>query len=124
MLGRTGFWGDLWYSIGVSGFLYPIFGHWAWGPDGWLNGLKTPFHDFAGSTVVHTIGGMIAIAVSFLVFPERAHGLAIEASARLLELMAAALGELLDRFARNLDAGSIQHMQDNIGEALGRKERA
>ena len=29
MLGRTGFWGDLWYSIGVSGFIYPIFGHWA-----------------------------------------------------------------------------------------------
>ena len=37
MVGRTGFWGDLWYSIGVSGFIYPIFGHWAWGPDGWLN---------------------------------------------------------------------------------------
>ena len=36
MLGRTGFWGDLFYSFGVSGFLYPIFGHWAWGPDGWF----------------------------------------------------------------------------------------
>jgi Amt family ammonium transporter len=35
MVGRTGFWGDLWYSLGVSGFIYPIFGHWAWGPDGW-----------------------------------------------------------------------------------------
>ena len=69
MLGRTGFWGDLWYSIGVSGFLYPIFGHWAWGPDGWLNGLKTPFHDFAGSTVVHTIGGMIAIAGAIVLGP-------------------------------------------------------
>ena len=47
MLGRTGFWGDLWYSIGVSGFLYPIFGHWAWGPDGWLNTIKpAAFLDF------------------------------------------------------------------------------
>src|SRR5580693_2805989 len=36
MVGRTGFWGDLWYSFGVSGFIYPIIGHWAWGPDGWL----------------------------------------------------------------------------------------
>src|SRR5260370_2420495 len=63
---------------------------------------------------------MIALGVSCLVFPERALGLANEAGARLLELMAAALGELLDGFARNLDAGSIQRMQDSIGEALGR----
>jgi Amt family ammonium transporter len=40
MVGRTSFAGDLWYSIGVSGFIYPIFGHWAWGPDGWLNNTK------------------------------------------------------------------------------------
>ena len=70
MLGRTGFWGDLWYSIGVSGFLYPIFGHWAWGPDGWLNNIKpVPFHDFAGSTVVHTIGGLIALAGAMALGP-------------------------------------------------------
>jgi len=70
MLGRTGFWGDLWYSIGVSGFLYPIFGHWAWGPDGWLNNIKpAAFHDFAGSTVVHTIGGMIALAGAIALGP-------------------------------------------------------
>jgi uncharacterized membrane protein YccC len=64
------------------------------------------------------LGGMVAIAVSFLVFPERAHGLAIEASARLLELMAAALEELLDRFTRKLDPVVIQRIQDGIGEAL------
>jgi Amt family ammonium transporter len=73
MLGRTGFWGDLWYSIGVSGFIYPIFGHWAWGPDGWLNAIPfwkaAPFHDFAGSTVVHTIGGTIAIAGAIVLGP-------------------------------------------------------
>src|SRR2546425_6673824 len=63
MIGRTGFVGDLLYSVGVSGFIYPIFGHWAWGPDGWLNNIKpAAFHDFAGSTVVHTIGGFIALA--------------------------------------------------------------
>ncbi len=70
MLGRTGFWGDLWYSIGVSGFLYPIFGHWAWGPDGWLNTIHpAAFHDFAGSTVVHTIGGFIALAGAIVLGP-------------------------------------------------------
>ena len=34
MVGRTLFVGDVIYSIGVSGFIYPIFGHWCWGPDG------------------------------------------------------------------------------------------
>ena len=62
MVGRCGFIGDILYSIGVTGFIYPIIGHWAWGPDGWLNTLSTPFHDFAGSTVVHTIGGAISLA--------------------------------------------------------------
>jgi Amt family ammonium transporter len=71
MVGRTGFRGDLLYSVGVSGVIYPIFGHWAWGPGGWL-GNMTPgflnsftngavFRDFAGSTVVHTVGGFIAL---------------------------------------------------------------
>jgi Amt family ammonium transporter len=70
MLGRTGFWGDLWYSLGVSGFIYPIFGHWAWGPDGWLNTIHpAAFHDFAGSTVVHTIGGFIALAGAIVLGP-------------------------------------------------------
>ena len=36
MIGRTGFVGDLLYSFAVSGFIYPIIGHWAWGPDGFL----------------------------------------------------------------------------------------
>src|SRR3954453_17308881 len=53
MVGRCGFIGDILYSIGVTGFIYPIIGHWAWGPDGWL--ALRGFHDFAGSTVVHTI---------------------------------------------------------------------
>src|SRR5689334_2289695 len=69
MIGRTSWIGDLLYSVAVSGFIYPIIGHWAWGPDGWLAtmgseghffaSLGMNFHDFAGSTVVHTIGGFI-----------------------------------------------------------------
>jgi Amt family ammonium transporter len=70
MVGRTGFVGDLLYSFGVSGFIYPILGHWAWGPDGWLTTIKpVAFHDFAGSTVVHTIGGFVALAGAIALGP-------------------------------------------------------
>ncbi len=79
MIGRTGFVGDLLYSLAVSGFIYPIIGHWAWGPDGWLANMGSAgnvwpslgmgFHDFAGSTVVHTIGGFIALAGSIVLGP-------------------------------------------------------
>ena len=79
MIGRTGFVGDLLYSVGVTGFIYPIIGHWAWGPDGWLANMGSQgnffpslgmgFHDFAGSTVVHTIGGFIALAGAIVLGP-------------------------------------------------------
>jgi Amt family ammonium transporter len=69
MVGRCGFIGDILYSIGVTGFIYPIIGHWAWGPDGWLVTLSTPFHDFAGSTVVHSIGGAISLAGAIVLGP-------------------------------------------------------
>src|SRR6476661_205952 len=69
MVGRTGFKGDLLYSIGVSGFIYPILGHWVWGPGGWLATMPVPFRDFAGSTVVHTVGGMIALAGAIVLGP-------------------------------------------------------
>ena len=79
MIGRTAFLGDILYSICVSGFIYPIIGHWAWGPDGFLammgsDGHFLPsfgmnFHDFAGSTVVHSIGGWIALAGGIMLGP-------------------------------------------------------
>jgi Amt family ammonium transporter len=69
MVGRTGFIGDLIYSIGVSGFIYPILGHWVWGPGGWTSTWSTPFRDFAGSTVVHTVGGMVSFAGAVVLGP-------------------------------------------------------
>jgi Amt family ammonium transporter len=84
MIGRTGFRGDILYSIGITGFIYPIIGHWAWGPDGWLALMGSPdaagshhffvslgqgFRDFAGSTVVHTIGGMASLAGAVVLGP-------------------------------------------------------
>ena len=79
MVGRTRFVGDVLYSIGVSGVIYPILGHWCWGPDGFLatmgsqghflSNLGMNFHDFAGSTVVHSIGGWVAIAGAIMLGP-------------------------------------------------------
>jgi ammonium transporter, Amt family len=70
MVGRTGFIGDLLYSIGVTGFIYPILGHWVWGPDGWLAILQPlAFRDFAGSTVVHTVGGTISLIGAIVLGP-------------------------------------------------------
>jgi len=69
MVGRCGFIGDILYSIGVTGFIYPIIGHWAWGPDGWLAVRALPFRDFAGSTVVHSIGGAISLAGAIALGP-------------------------------------------------------
>ena len=71
MVGRTSFKGDLIYSIGVSGFIYPILGHWVWGPGGWLQTIRNDvfIRDFAGSTVVHTMGGMIALAGAIVLGP-------------------------------------------------------
>lgn len=67
MVGRCGFIGDLLYSVGVTGFIYPIIGHWTWGPDGWL--ALMGFRDFAGSTVVHSIGGAISLAGAIALGP-------------------------------------------------------
>jgi Amt family ammonium transporter len=72
MVGRTSFKGDILYSLGVSGFIYPLTCHWIWGPGGWLGNTMGWFHglvpdgivfrDFAGSTAVHTVGAMLALA--------------------------------------------------------------
>ena len=67
MAERTKFVGYLAYSIGITVIVYPIFGSWCWnglvgadGSAGWLEGMG--FLDFAGSTVVHSIGGWAALA--------------------------------------------------------------
>ncbi|MCB1194615.1 ammonium transporter [bacterium] len=54
------------YSFLISAFIYPIVGHWIWG-GGWLS--KLSFADFAGSTVVHAVGGFAALVGTILVKP-------------------------------------------------------
>lgn len=54
------------FTILYVGFVYPIAGSWKWG-GGFLDQLATPFYDFAGSTLVHSVGGWAAlVAVSLL----------------------------------------------------------
>ena len=46
-------------TIIVTGVIYPIQTHWAWGPDGWLG--SNGYYDFAGSGVVHLAGATCAL---------------------------------------------------------------
>jgi len=54
------------YSFMISAFIYPLVGHWIWG-GGWLGNLG--FADFAGSTVVHTVGGVAALIGTIVLKP-------------------------------------------------------
>ena len=66
MAERTKFISYLIYSAAISIFIYPITGHWIWG-GGWLSQIG--FHDFAGSTAVHMVGGLCALAGAKMVGP-------------------------------------------------------
>ena len=61
MAERTQFKSYIAYSIVISALIYPIVVRWQWG-GGWLYQLSTPFHDFAGSSIVHLTGGIAAFA--------------------------------------------------------------
>ncbi len=67
MAERTKFTSYLLYSVVISAVIYPISGHWIWSGVGWLGNLG--FHDFAGSTVVHSVGGWAALAGAIVLGP-------------------------------------------------------
>lgn len=66
MAERTKFISYCIYSAFISGIIYPITGHWIWG-GGWLSSLG--FHDFAGSTAVHMVGGVCALVGAIILGP-------------------------------------------------------
>ncbi|MDX2161517.1 MAG: ammonium transporter [bacterium] len=83
MAERTDFVGDLIYSAIIAIAIYPVIVHWVWG-GGWL--ATQGFYDFAGSTVVHTVGGVIALIGAIMLGarpgrvwgkPPRPHNLAL-----------------------------------------------
>lgn len=78
MAERTKFSMYLAYTIAISVLIYPVSGHWTWG-GGWLSNADPDsfmmsvfgytFHDFAGSTVVHSVGGWIALVGASILGP-------------------------------------------------------
>ena len=70
---RVKFISYLMVSVITSALIYPVFGHWAWGgllnanQTGWLEAMG--FKDFAGSTVVHSVGGWVALATIIVIGP-------------------------------------------------------
>ncbi|MBL8132521.1 MAG: ammonium transporter [Anaerolineae bacterium] len=66
MAERTDFIGDLIYSAVIAVVIYPVVVHWVWG-GGWL--ATQGFYDFAGSNVVHTVGGVIALVGAIMLGP-------------------------------------------------------
>ncbi len=58
----------IFFSLLYVGICYPIVGMWKWG-GGFLNAMETPFYDFAGSTIVHSVGGWGALIGALLLGP-------------------------------------------------------
>jgi uncharacterized membrane protein YccC len=79
---------------------------------------ESPFQSAAVRFSEVAIGGAIAVFVSLTVFPERAHGLALDAAAQILKRMAEVLPILLSGFTRNLDAAEIGGLQDDLGRSV------
>ncbi len=77
MAERTKFSAYLIASVAITAVIYPVFGGWVWNENGWLAGggglLASwglpPFRDFAGSTVVHSVGGWAALAGAMVIGP-------------------------------------------------------
>lgn len=66
MAERTKFIAYMLYNIGITAVIYPVVGHWVWG-GGWLQQMG--FVDFAGSTVVHSVGGWAALIGAAILGP-------------------------------------------------------
>jgi Amt family ammonium transporter len=71
---RITFWSFILCEFFIGGILYPVFGCWVWG-GGWMSQLGSTMHlghgyvDFAGSTVVHAVGGFCAMALAVILGP-------------------------------------------------------
>lgn len=117
MAERTKFVGYLVYSVCITMFIYPVVGHWIWG-GGWLSTLKTPMVDFAGSTVVHSVGGWLALCGALVLGPRLGkYGPNGESKAILgHNLPLAALGVFILWFAWfGFNAGSTTEASQSIG---------
>lgn len=105
------------YTIILSAFIYPIVGHWIWG-GGWLSQMG--FADFAGSTVVHAVGGSVAF-IGALILGPRIGKFNKDGSSNIIaghNIPMAALGTFILWFGWfGFNAGSTLAVGD--GEAIG-----
>ncbi|MEL7333169.1 MAG: ammonium transporter [Cyanobacteria bacterium J06560_2] len=67
---RIKFWGFILFSFVLVAFIYPLVGYWVWG-SGWLASETIQFRDFAGSTVVHSVGGVSALVGAWVLQPRQ-----------------------------------------------------
>ncbi|MBF0349757.1 MAG: ammonium transporter [SAR324 cluster bacterium] len=67
---RIKFWPFMIFTLILTSIIYPIQGHWSWGGSA-LGGLMDGFKDFAGSTIVHSVGGWAALAGVLLLGPRK-----------------------------------------------------
>jgi uncharacterized membrane protein YccC len=65
-----------------------------------------------------TLGGVVAVTVSLLVFPERAHGLSVKAAVRILDQLAQSLPKILSSFIHKMDPSETSRLQNEIGGAV------
>ena len=114
-------------TVLVSGLIYPLFGHWAWNGAnvgefaGWLG--KMGFVDFAGSTVVHGVGGWVALATVIIIgpridrFPKHKHQAVREIPGHSLPI--AILGVWLLWIGWfGFNGGSLLALKEGIGSIL------
>lgn len=119
MAERTNYFGYLLGAMGISAIIYPIFGSWAWGEGGWLKQLG--FVDFAGSTVVHSVGGWCALAGVLVLGPRlgRFSSTGQTHSIPGHNLTLVGLGGFLLWFGWfGFNGGSTLSVKGNIGEIL------
>ena len=115
---RTKFTSYIICAIVVTAAIYPIYGSWVWNGDGWL--AQKGFVDFAGSTVVHSVGGWCALAAAIVIGPrlgrfDRATGAPREIPGHNLSLVALG-GFILWMGWFGFNAGSTLEASENLGK--------
>ncbi len=114
---RTKFTSYIICAVLITAVIYPIYGSWAWNANGWL--AQKGFTDFAGSTVVHSIGGWCALAAAIVIGPrlgrfDRDTGAVREIPGHNLALVALG-GFILWMGWFGFNAGSTLSAVENIG---------
>ncbi|MGR9117435.1 MAG: ammonium transporter [Gammaproteobacteria bacterium] len=116
---RIHYWSYLLFCVFATGIIYPIFGSWVWNANGWLASLG--FIDFAGSTVVHSVGAWCALAGVIVIGPRlgrfSSNGETRDIPGHNLPYVALG-GFILWMGWFGFNGGSISSMDDNLGLIL------